>query len=329
MVWILGGIGLVVLLAGAALQFAIWRNGPAVLSTVDAMVGGSRDAERMATIATGDHPQQKVIVWGPKHRDPAAAPAPVLVFAHGGSWRNGDPVDYGFIGRTFVPKGFIVVLVGYRLSEDGRYPAMLEDTARAVAWTHEEIADYGGDPDHIVLAGHSAGAYNVVMTALEEQWLARLGQSTQVIKGVVGMSGPYDFVPLDSDSTIASFGHLDDPMVSQPAEHIGENAPPMLLVHGTKDTLVRPRNSRHLAKELRAQDNRVEALGLEDMDHNQPLIALAAPWRGNEVKLFDASFTSPRDPINLVDEIAAFAMNVAERTEIEGQTSVPVKAKTR
>ena len=64
------------------------------------------------------------------------------------------------------------------------------------------------------------------------------------VKGVIGLSGPYDFVPLDSESTIASFGHLDEPIITQPFEHIRADAPPMLLIHGEKDTLVRPRNSR-------------------------------------------------------------------------------------
>ena len=105
--WTLGGIAILTLLAGLSLQFAISRNGPAVLNAVDRVIGGSRDAERKAIVSTGNHPQQQVVVWGPAQRDPAATPLPVIIFTHGGSWRSGNPVDYGFIGRAFVPKRFM------------------------------------------------------------------------------------------------------------------------------------------------------------------------------------------------------------------------------
>lgn len=317
MLWILGGLALVAIVAGIALQFAISRNGPAVLSAVDRLTGGQRGAELKATISTGSHPQQKLLVWGPEHRDPADAPLPVLLFAHGGSWRSGDPVDYGFIGRAFVAEGFIVVLSGYRLGEDGIYPAMLEDTARAIHWTHEEIAAYGGDPDRIVIAGHSAGAYNVVTTALEEQWLGRKGLSSQDIAGVIGLSGPYDFVPFDSESTIASFGHVDNPMTTQPIAHVRADAPQMLLIHGEKDTLVYPRNTRVLAEALNGAGSRALTKFYPEMEHNDPLISLAAPWR------------SRRD---LVESMAGFAHAVTAPNSESGaapeETSVPVQGET-
>lgn len=322
MLWVLGGLAVIGAVAGVGLQLAIMRNGPAVLSVVDRLAGGVRDAELKAIISTGPHPQQQVVVWGQARRDPADAPAPVLVFAHGGSWRSGNPVDYGFIGRAFVPEGFVVVLAGYRLGEDGRYPAMLEDTARAIEWTHSEIAAYGGDPGKIVIAGHSAGAYNVVMAALEEQWLGRRGLSAKDISGVVGLSGPYDFVPLDSESTIASFGHVDPVEKTQPIAHIGGahkgDAPPMLLIHGEKDTLVRPRNTRFLADRLIETGNTVEAVFKPEMDHNQPLISLAAPWRNRN---------------DLVELISRFALGVTAtmpaNPHMPGETSVPVQDETR
>lgn len=314
MAWIVGGLVLFAIVAGVALQFAISRNGPAVLSTVDRLAGGNRGAELKATIATGTHPQQKVLIWGPERRDPAGAPLPVLVFAHGGSWRSGDPVDYGFIGRAFVPNGFIVVLVGYRLGEDGKYPAMLEDTASAIAWTHEEIAAYGGDPDRIVVAGHSAGAYNVVTTTLDQQWLARKGMSANDLSGVIGMSGPYDFFPFDSDSTIAAFGDADDPVATQPVTHIRGDAPPMLLIHGEKDTLVYPRNTRALADALTDAGGDVATHFYPDMEHNDPLVSIAAPWRSRR---------------GVLELMADFAHVVTKRSDRTEQTSVPVHAETR
>lgn len=310
MLWILGGLALVIIVSGVALQYAISQNGPAVLSAVDRLIGGSGNASVRATISTGEHPSQKLIVWTSEQRNPDADPLPVLIFVHGGSWNWGDPADYGFVGRTFVPKGFVVVLAGYRLHPDAVYPAMLEDTARAIAWTREEIAQYGGDPDRITIAGHSAGAYNVVQTALERQWLGRHGISANDIAGVVGLSGPYDFFPFDSDSTKASFGDAGNPESTQPVNHVRADAPPMLLIHGEADDLVKVRNTRELSKRLEAAGGTVKAHFYAKKDHNAPLISLAAPWR------------SSRD----VDElIAEFALSVTIRRE----TSVPVQDETR
>ncbi|MEL6488061.1 MAG: alpha/beta hydrolase [Pseudomonadota bacterium] len=286
--WALGALAVLLVLGAIALQIAIARNGPAVLNTVDRLTGGARGTARLATISTGDHPSQKLVVWGPAARDPGAEPLPVLIFAHGGSWRTGDPEDYGFVARALAPDGFIIVLAGYRLvkddAPDGVYPAMIEDTARAIGWTHSEIARYGGDPDRIALIGHSAGAYNVIMAAMERRWLseskgAPAGLSADAIRGVIGMAGPYDFYPFDSPSTIAAFGPATDPEATQVFNHIRADAPPILLIHGEKDTLVRPRNSRELAKLIEAAGGEVSLKLYPDMEHNDPLISLASPWR--------------------------------------------------
>lgn len=282
MAWTLGAILVVIVLAGIGLQIAISRNGPAVLSAVDRIAGGTGGAEFKAKIATGDHPQQKLLVWGPDDRSAKDVLRPVLVFVHGGSWRWGDPEDYDFVGRAFVEQGFVVVLGGYRLEEAGKYPAMVEDTARVIGWTHEEIAAYGGDPESIVIAGHSAGAYNVVMTALQDSWLGKHSLSTKDVAGVIGLSGPYDFLPLDSDSTIASFGHVEEDKAldaTQPIKLIRADAPPMLLIHGEKDALVGMRHSRDLASLVGDAGGTATLELYPEMAHNDPLISIAAPWR--------------------------------------------------
>lgn len=294
MTWAIGGLVALLVLGAAALQFAIWRNGPAVLDTVDRLTGGERGTAQLAKVQLGGSAARKVIVHGPAD-GLAGTPRPVLLFVHGGSWNKGNPDDYGFIGRAFVPEGFIVVLAGYRLHPEAVYPAMLEDTADAIAWTHANIAQYGGDPGHIVLAGHSAGAYNVVMAALEERWLDSRGHSARHVAGVIGLAGPYDFYPFDSDSTHASFGHADQPETTQPVAHVRRDAPPKLLIHGEADTLVRPRNSRELAKRLQAEGATVRTLLLPEMTHNDPLLALASPWRRDR-KVIDAMIEFARSP---------------------------------
>ena len=297
--WALGALALILIVGAIAVQLAIWRNGPAVLDTVDRLTGGTRGVAKLAQVSTGDHPAQKVIIWGPEDRSSASAPLPVLMFAHGGSWRSGDPEDYGFIARALVPEGFLVVLSGYRLvkesAKDGVYPAMIEDTAEAVARTRTAVAQYGGDPDRIVIMGHSAGAYNVVMTGLERVWLEERGVSLDAVRGVVGLSGPYDFYPFTSDSTKAAFGPASDPEATQAFNHVRGDAAPMLLIHGEKDTLVRPRNSRELAKLLETAGGEAQLKLYPEMEHNDPLIAFASPWR---------------DRRDVVETIATFARDV-------------------
>ncbi|MBV7265508.1 alpha/beta hydrolase [Erythrobacter ani] len=313
-IWTIAAIALAAVLAAAALQLAIRRDGPAVLSAIDRLVGGAHEVEHKGTISTGDHPHQKLVVWAPDDNTTANNTLPVLLFVHGGSWRSGDPESYGFIGRAFVPKGFVVVLGGYRLGEAGAYPAMLEDTASAIGWTRRNIAKYGGDPSRIVIAGHSAGAYNVAMAALEERWLAGEGLSPGDIAGVIGLSGPYDFYPFDSDSTKDAFGHAAEPEQTQPAVHIegdaGRITPPVLLIHGEKDTLVYPRNSRFLASKLTEAGAAAQSRFYPEMEHNDPLISLAAPWRARR---------------DVDDRIAQFAAEVTSRDTV----SVSVHAKTR
>ena len=262
-------------LAAIGLLIAIRVNGAAVLDTVDRVAGSSGEATLVAATSYGSHPQQKLRFYAA----PGARNLPLLVFVHGGSWRWGDPDDYGFIARALADKGFLVVLAGYRLEDEGRYPAMLEDTAAAVAEALRRAEEFGGDRSRVVLSGHSAGAYNTVQVALEPKWFTEAGVPASSIKGVVGLAGPYDFFPFDSDSTRASFGSVGAGAESQPINHVRADAPPMLLVHGEQDTLVKPRNTRALAKALEEAGAPIETVFYPEMDHNAPLISLANPWR--------------------------------------------------
>lgn len=284
MTW-LAGIAAIALLIGGGLWVAVWANGPAVLDAVDRLAGGRNSVALLETAHYGQSSAQKLRVYRADAPDPGR-PLPVLVFAHGGGWAHGDPDDYGFIARNLAPEGYLVVLVGYRLGEDGRYPRMLEDTAAALAWVRANAARLGGDPDRLLLAGHSAGAYNVVASALDTRWLEAAGVPPGAIKGVVGLSGPYDFFPFVTDRSKLSFGSVGAGPDSQPVNHARSDAPPMLLVHGVADTTVRIRNTRALAAALGKAGAAVEVLELPGAEHNAPLLALTHPWRRDSL-VFD------------------------------------------
>lgn len=283
---------------GLSLRYAIAHNGPAVVDTVDRLTGSERRVALVERARFGGHLRHTVAVYRAGQAD---APLPVILFAHGGSWNSGDPADYGFVARGLAPEGFVVVLAGYRLHPDVQYPAMIEDTAAAVAWTRANIARHGGDPDRIVLMGHSAGAYNVVMTALDRQWLGREGLDANAVAGVIGLAGPYDFYPFDSDSTRASFGEARDPQQTQPVTHARADAPPLLLLTGEADTTVKPRNTRALAMAMQQAGGTAHTGFHPGMDHADILLALASPWRRDRTVL-DRVVAFAREPSVPVQE---------------------------
>lgn len=278
--WLMGFFLLFVLVCAAIWFWALNNQSVATLDALDRLFGNG-NVERVAgPVAYGSAEAQKLYVHRaqPLGDGPDGALQPVLVFVHGGSWRFGDPADYDFVARTFAPEGFVVVNAGYRLGEEGRFPAMLQDGAAAVRWVHDNIERHGGDPRRIYLMGHSAGAYNVAMLGLDPQWLAAEGLSTDAVQGIIGLAGPYDFYPFDSDSSRAAFGSAPDPLATQPVRFAHAEAPPMLLATGSADDTVKPRNSKALAAALTAKGMPTEAVVFEGMTHSGIIMALARPF---------------------------------------------------
>ena len=276
MIWTLAIVTAIGIALYVALQVAVGRNGPAVVDAIDRITGGEQGVEPVARASYGSAEAQKLSVY---RLSAATGTQPVILFVHGGSWATGDADDYGFVGRNLAARGFTVVVPGYRLFPEARYPAMLEDTAAAIGWTLDNIASFGGDSETIWLIGHSAGAYNIVQTVLDPQWLAKAGVSQNAVGGVVALAGPYDFHPFDKESTRNSFGDAADPATTQPINHARSDAPPLLLIHGQRDETVKVRNTRALARAVERAGGDVETAIYPSMDHNAPLLSLANPWR--------------------------------------------------
>ncbi len=300
--WLLIVFALLAAALYGAWRYAMANNAVAVLDWADRQIGGGEGyTVALAGGRYGPDPAQCVEVIAPSQ--PAAAPRPVLVFFHGGSWRSGQPGDYHFIGRTFARAGYVVILPGYRLVPEGRYPAMLEDGAEALAWTRDHAAEHGGDPTRVAVMGHSAGAYIAAMLGLERQWLGRAGVPDGFITGVVGLSGPYDFFPWTSKSARDAFGHVTDPGRTQPISYVRSDAPPMLLLTGDSDTTVKPRNARALAKALSNAGALTEPIVLSEVDHSGTVMKLAAPFSRDRrvldpVLAFLAARTGPSAPVH-------------------------------
>ncbi|ROL74053.1 esterase [Pseudomonas protegens] len=229
-------------------------------------------------IAYGSDPRQKLDVYQPRQADPGA---PVVVFFYGGSWNSGSRNDYDFVGEALASRGMVAVLADYRLYPQVRYPAFLEDAARAVAWTHEHIGEFGADPRRLFLMGHSSGAYNVAMLALDSRLLGQVGLTPQIIKGWIGLAGPYDFLPIRNPEVRPVFFYPDSPPDSQPINHVSRGAPPALLIASSEDSLVNPqRNTGGLASKLRAAGVPVQEFYFSRTGHATLLAALSRPLRG-------------------------------------------------
>jgi len=250
---------------------------PRLLSLYDRAAGGGAGARQVAEgVAFGNH-GQTLDIWAP-----AGAPAgklPVVIFWYGGGWAKGDRAAYAFAGRALAKEGFLVVIPDYRKVPQVHFPAFLEDGAEAVRWTQDNIADQGGDPARIAFMGHSAGAYQAVMLALDATWLTAAGVDPGAVKAAVGLSGPYDFHPFDSPRSIAAFSQWPRPEETQPITFARADTPPLLLVTSEGDTTVRPRNANNLAAKLREMGAPVEVENYGPLDHEEVVMALSKPFR--------------------------------------------------
>jgi acetyl esterase/lipase len=231
-------------------------------------------------IPFGRHIRQKLDIYAPASLGPLFAergipvePLPVIVFFYGGSWQWGERRDYKFVAASLAKRGFVVVVPDYRLHPEVRFPAFLEDGAAAVAWIFKNIRSYGGDTGALFLMGHSAGAYNAVMLALDAAYLDRSGIETRRIAGVIGLAGPYDFLPIHDPAIAAVFSGPEDEKTTQPVSHVREGTPPALLLHGGRDKTVLPRNTAVLAAKLREAGNAVETRIYPKLGHTGILLA--------------------------------------------------------
>lgn len=247
------------------------------LKVLNSLTPGS-SFTKTSGIAYGSDPRQRLDVYRPRQAVPGA---PVVVFFYGGSWNSGSRSDYDFVGEALASRGMVVVIADYRLYPQVRYPAFLQDGARAVAWTHEHIADFGADPQRLYLMGHSSGAYNAAMLALDPRLLAEVDLTPRIIKGWIGLAGPYDFLPIRNTEVRPVFFYPDSPPDSQPINHVSHDAPPALLMASNDDSLVNPqRNTGGLASKLRAAGVPVQEFYFSRTSHATLVAALSRPLRG-------------------------------------------------
>lgn len=255
---------------------------------------GSSHYQQIADVPYGGLPRQRLDVFVP---DAVSPDAPMIVFFYGGGWREGNKADYEFVASALTRAGYIVALPDYRLYPDVRFPDFVEDGAQALALLQARASEYGADPDAVYVAGHSAGAHIAALLALDASYLARAGGDAARLRGLIGLSGPYDFLPLQDGYLVELFPEAQR-KDSQPIRFASDRAPAALLVHGTDDDTVEPGNSERLAAALRDHGVNVTLRLYDGVAHARVVAAMASPL-------------SPLAPT--VEDIVAFVESLQSR----------------
>jgi acetyl esterase/lipase len=172
---------------------------------------------------------------------------PVLIFIHGGSWKDYDKKLFALVAMRLLPLDMVLVIPNYTLHPNATYERMATEVAAAVSWTLENIQDYGGDPQRIILAGHSAGAHLSGLALLDPRFLSSYGHDRREICGWIGLSGVYD-IQAEYDYWVDK-GHQPKVILevmdgeqnfaqASPVRHVQGDLPPILLIHGEEDRTV-------------------------------------------------------------------------------------------
>jgi acetyl esterase/lipase len=201
---------------------------------------------------------------------PASAahePWPVAVFLHGGNWTYFGREHFRFVGSALAERGCIAVLPSFRCFPHCGLDEQLLDAAHAVRWTRRHAREFGGDPARLHVAGHSSGAHLASLLALDPHRLARVGGGPGWLAGFVGIGGPYWLSPVANPYMADFFGPAHRYASAQPVRFAARGAPRTLLVHGLADRMVRPQNSRELARRLRAAGVAVQLELIEGHGH--------------------------------------------------------------
>jgi acetyl esterase/lipase len=194
--------------------------------------------------------------------------APVLLQVPGGAWITGNKRGQAHPLMSHLAElGWVCVAINYRLSPRSTWPDQIVDVKRAIAWTKENIADYGGDPDWIAITGGSAGGHLSSLAALtpnDPRFQPGFEEADTRVQAAVPFYGVYDFtrsddalhpmlVPIVAKRVFKlSRADIAEPFrVASPITHVSEDAPPFFVLHGTNDSLIPVEQARSFTVRLR------------------------------------------------------------------------------
>ena len=176
---------------------------------------------------------------------PGAKNLPVVFWIHGGGWQTGDKTSVQIKPQFFMDKGFVFVSTNYRLLPRVDMETIIRDNAKSIRWVHDHIAEHGGDPNRLLIMGHSAGAQLAALVCIDDRYLKAEGLSLAIVKGCVPVDGDTYDVPaiIETAETRrrvhglpqAKFGHREK-FGNDPAKHRDFSA----VTHVAKDKGIPP-----------------------------------------------------------------------------------------
>jgi acetyl esterase/lipase len=185
---------------------------------------------------------------------------PALVIVHGGGWRGGSKsVDvYQKMMVDYAHKGYVTINVEYRLTGEAEFPACIEDVKCAVRWLRAHAEEFRVDPERIGAYGHSAGAHLALMLAMVPD--------TAVLEGDGGWDEYSSRVNVAAAGSPPTELGRDVPMAKKewwPIGYISANHPPLFLIQGSSDPIVRPKLTRDFVEKMKAAGANIEYLEVE------------------------------------------------------------------
>ncbi|MFQ6030971.1 MAG: alpha/beta hydrolase [Dehalococcoidia bacterium] len=218
-------------------------------------------------IAFGSHQRQKLDVYLPDSEP--SRPVPVLIFWHGGYWMLGHKDTLGFMAPSITGAPALLVVPGYRLAPEAKYPEPVDDCRRALAWVYQNIARYGGDPNRIFVGGHSAGGHLAALVTLQRDQLQRFELPQNIVKACFSVSGVFDVADAPLERREAFLVSDDQADEASPLHNTVGNTVPFFLEIGENDFPNLKAQHPKMAAALREQGGLVEELVRKGHDHFQ------------------------------------------------------------
>jgi acetyl esterase/lipase len=231
------------------------------------------EAVSLRHVPYGALPRHQLDIYLPKNRKPRA----VIVFFYGGGWTTGNRRLYGLLGSALTGRGYAVVIPDYRLYPSARFPDFVEDAALALKWVQVNRARFDGAP--VFLMGHSAGAHIGALLTLDASYLRVHGIEPSLVRGFVGIAGPYSLNPAKWPILRDIFAAATPPESARPIKLVREPVAPMLLLHGALDGVAKSHNSSRLADVLKAAGSPVELKVYPRIGHYEIILAFVWGWR--------------------------------------------------
>src|ERR1051326_7899343 len=263
--------------------------------------GQAPEAQRNIPYATPAHERQVLDVYSP----PGAKGLAVVFWIHGGGWQTGDKSQVQQKPKAFTEHGLVFVSTNYRLLPNVDMATIVRDVAKSIRWVHDHIAEHGGDPQRLVVMGHSAGAQLAALVCTDERYLQAEGLSLAIIKGCVPVDGDTYDVPaiIETAETRcrvhglpqAKWGHREK-FGNDPAKHLDYSAvhqvakdkgiPPFLILH-VADHPDTSAQAEHLEAVLKSAGVPTKRFAARQTDHSKLNESLALPYDPPTKAVFD------------------------------------------